>query len=268
MCHCSISSVRNLTIRFKPFAEIQRAGSTDFGPLTLRTRPPIFIPRSETAFVIERLASTISSLPISAFTGERQIKILDIACGSGSLALLLAHLLPHAQVTGIDLNPDAVALAKENAALNNLQERVSFLEQDIWSLPGNLEAFDLVVSNPPYIPLEECQELPISVKDHEDPRALIGDPQDVSPCNTSSAEGGQGLSFYRQIARCLPHLLLQLNGKSRAESSIVAVEIGANQGPSVQDILLKQAGGLVDTTEIWKDQFGRDRMVVGWRTDG
>ena len=122
----------------------------------------------------------------------------------------------------------------------------------------------MVVSNPPYIPLDEWNELPRSVKDYEDPRALLGDPGDLEFCGTDFKEGEGGFSFYRQIAGLLPQLL-RPGRPHNSETPIVAVEIGADHAQAVQKIFRTMAGGTVGSTEVWKDQFGRDRMVVGWR---
>lgn len=113
---------------------------------------------------------------------------------------------------------------------------------------------DLVVSNPPYIPLTEYRDLPASVRDWEDPAALLGD----------LPGGDSGLRFYERIAELLPSLLsTNKEVKNDGWEGIprVAVEIGSSPGRDVSSIL--KAGGMRHS-EVWQDQYGKDRMVLGW----
>jgi len=105
--------------------------------------------------------------------------------------------------------------------------------------------FDLITSNPPYIPLQEYEALPKSVKDYEDRRALLGD-----PCGE-----GQGLMFYRGIAK-----LISLGGVLK-EAGLVVLEVGKGQAQEVESILATE-GGIRDT-EIWEDLSGTERVVLG-----
>ncbi len=130
---------------------------------------------------------------------ERPISILDLCTGSGCIPLLLCHLWPQGSVRacGVDVSVDAVELATENAARHDIPSvtggtRNSFRAQQgnilDPSFPEGLEPpFDVLTSNPPYIPWKEYLELPPSVVQYEDPRALFGGPS--------------GFEFYRAIAR-------------------------------------------------------------------
>ena len=202
------------------------------------------------------------------------MEIIDLCTGSGCIALLLAHLLGPAlrRVRGYDLSPQAIRLAHENAHRCGLVSRVEMAVGDVFdeAIVGEMgNQVDMVVSNPPYIPRRAWAGLPTSVKGYEDPRALIGDPEDVP----SSAEekgaggGGRGLAFYRRIAEILPLVLSpeeELRARGWEGMPRVAVEVGKCQAAEVADILRSGAGGMVRETGVWEDQYGQQRMVVGW----
>lgn len=232
-------------------------GSTDFGPLTLKCRAPTLIPRPETADIFERLATLLSpgtKQPI------RSLGIVDLCTGSAPIPLLLRHHLGDCvRVRGYDLSQSAIQLARENISSTGLDiqvEQADILDEKFAAtvMSDIYGQVDLIVSNPPYIPLVEYRELPASVRDWEDPAALLGD-----------LPGGEsGLLFYERIAELLPTLLRPSEDlKQGGWGGIprVAVEIGSSQGKDVTGIL--KAGGM-KKAEVWRDQFGKDRMVVGW----
>ncbi|WVF65797.1 hypothetical protein IAT40_000534 [Kwoniella sp. CBS 6097] len=128
----------------------------------------------------------------------------------------------------------------------------------------------LVVSNPPYIPYEEWKSLPASVREYESPSALLGD-GDITKgngrLNLSRSVQGKGLKYYERIAEILPDLLIDqemLEKDGWVNVPRLALEVGKGQAQDVQDIVLRQSGGMIRRTEIWKDQFGVERFVVGW----
>jgi HemK-like putative methylase len=210
------------------------------------------IPRPETADVFTRLAELLRA---NSATYTRPLCIIDLCTGSVPIPLLLKHdLRDLARITGYELSENAIELAKENIKLTNLDidvHRADILSPDF--APGVLDKVgkvDIIVSNPPYIPQAEYDVLPSSVKEWEDPAAFLA--------------ARNGLNFYERIAELLPSLL---TSREEMESAgwtgvpRVAVEIGHQQGPDVSDIV--QGGGM-KRTEVWQDQFGTDRMVVGW----
>ncbi len=208
-------------------------GDTDFGPLTVACRAPVLIPRPETAYIVEHLASLLPFRPL---------RVLDLCTGSGCIPLLLAHLHPQLTAIGIDVSPHAISLAEENISALGLGKRVRAVQADILdpSFPDFVQEevgkVDLITSNPPYIPQEEYDALPASVRQFEDRGALL-------------AGGEGGTAFYAHIAAIAPSLL-------RVGSGVrIAVEIGAGQGKAV-------AGLLPGKTEVVQDQYGRDRMVT------
>jgi release factor glutamine methyltransferase len=232
-------------------------GSTDFGPLTLKCRAPTLIPRPETADVFGRLATLLRTC---RKTDARPLSIIDLCTGSAPIPLLLRHELgDQARVKGYDFSQAAIQLARENIAFTGIDIQVeqadilhaNFADTVKSHMDGRV---DHIVSNPPYIPMAEYRELPASVREWEDPAALLGD-----------LPGGEsGLLFYERIAELLPTLL---SSKDEMEAAgwtgipRVAIEIGSSQGKDVMSML---RGGGMDLTEIWQDQFGKDRMVVGW----
>ena len=218
-------------------------GTSPFGPLDLLARPPTLIPRTETEDWVIRLASTRTPSP------TRPARVLDLCTGSGCIPLLLCHLWPPAstRAVGVDISPDAVRLAADNTARSRTHERQNTftpLLADIHDphLLHRLDPpFDIITANPPYIPLHEYHALPVSVKDYEDPRALIGDTD--------------GLAFYRTIAA-----LLARDGLLAPHASI-ALEIGHDQARAVTHILRSTPGLYLGPIEIWKDPWDKDRVV-------
>jgi release factor glutamine methyltransferase len=176
-------------------------GSTSFCGLEITVNRAALIPRPETELLAElgwNFLSTLNPQPSTA---------LDFGTGTGCIAIALAAKCPSAKVVATDISPDALALARENAARNNVAERIEFLEGDGFAALQNagqasclfpsekkkLETggtpvlhFDLIVSNPPYIPSAEIATLQPEVRDF-DPRAALDG-------------GADGLDFYRKLA--------------------------------------------------------------------
>ncbi|WWC96936.1 hypothetical protein V866_003811 [Kwoniella sp. B9012] len=242
-------------------------GTTDFGPLTIQCRRPVLIPRPETAHLTQQLSSLIlSSIPplTSRDRPSAPLNILDLCSGTGCIGLLLAKLTPLSNVTGIDNSPVAVQLGMINARDSHLDERVKFkygnmFTTDPTSLLSTGGKYGLIISNPPYIPYSQYQSLPASVREYESPNALLGDGSDDKE--------GKGLKYYERIAEILSDLLLdqeELEAKGWKGILRLALEIGQGQAGDVLDIVKSSKGGLIGKTEVWKDQFGVERMVVGW----
>jgi release factor glutamine methyltransferase len=143
-------------------------GTADFGPLTLRIDRRALIPRPETERVWEEAVASLRS------AGPGTV-IVDLGTGSGCLALALKHSFPAARVIGVDLSPEALSLARENADLTGLE--VEWFEGDLFAaLPPALEGrIDLVVSNPPYV--ADGDPLPAEIADHEPQVALFAGPR-------------------------------------------------------------------------------------------
>ena len=186
-------------------------GQQEFYGLLLHVTPAVLIPRPETEHLVE---AVLHRLPHNA-----PLKIIDIGTGSGAIAIALATHLPEAQITALDLSPEALKIAHANALANdqphNVAQRIRFLHSDLLSaLPPN-EQFDAIVSNPPYIPETDRPTLHPEVREHEPSTALFAGPQ--------------GLDIYRRL---IPqaHAALKPNG-------LLALEIGHGQREALTDLL-------------------------------
>ncbi|KAG6920309.1 hypothetical protein DXG01_005078 [Tephrocybe rancida] len=226
-------------------------GSQPFGPLNLLTRPPVLIPRLETEHWVMKLADRI---PANINSPKH---LLDLGTGSGCIPLLLCHLLPQGSLHtwGVDISEHALRLSADNAKIcgtplptsepNNAHNTFSVTCGNILS-PNFLEdaqikpPFDIITSNPPYIPWKEYLQLPRSVSVYEDPKALFGGPD--------------GLSFYHAIAS-----LVRRKGFLRS-GAIVALEVGHEQAQDVEQIMRTEAH--MHDVEVWPDPWGIQRTVV------
>ena len=227
-------------------------GNQPFGHIRILTRPPVLIPRPETEYWTMKLFDLVSPTP------QSPISVLDLCTGTGCIPLLLCHLWPKGSVQayGVDISPDAIELAKDNASHCHIS--MESTRQQNYFIPSVADIrgpsfinslnppFDIVTSNPPYISRKEYELLPPCVKDYEDPRALLGDPDGSLDQN--------GLSFYHTIAR-----LIRNQGFLSA-NAIVALEVGEEQANAVEDIMRREGG--MRKTDIWKDPWGKNRTVV------
>lgn len=229
------------------------------------------IPRPETALVFSRFATLLKE---SHQTRRKGLKILDLCTGSAPIPLLLSHILDNQlqEITGVDISPLALALAAENVQLyeHGPGGKVRLVYGDVFDdeFISKLGKADVITSNPPYIPLCNWKTLSDSVRGHEDPLALIGS-YPLPPLHTGGVDrrvddrtdndGGDGLAFYRRFAEILPNML-KVDVEHRGPK--IGLEIGEGQGEEVS-LLLRRLGKL-HKTEIWHDQYGQQRLVVGW----
>lgn len=201
-------------------------GSQEFMGIEFEVSPAVLIPRHDTEVLVEEAARRCRAC----------LKLLDIGVGSGCIAAALAKALPDAEVTGVERSPEALELAKRNAAKNGVT--VSLVEGSLFE-PFAGERFDLIVSNPPYIPTADLALLEPEVRDYEPRAALDG--------------GADGLDYYRVIIPAAPEYL---NPGGR-----LMFEVGIGQAEAVLG-LFEKTGRF---TELFtaKDQAGIDRVVGG-----
>lgn len=202
-------------------------GRTEFCGLRIAVREGVLIPRPETEELVDRIAA--------ARPDAR--RILDIGTGSGCIALALRHRLPQAAVTAVDISPEALAVARENAAALGLE--VDFREADALagvelSVDGR---FDLIVSNPPYVPLGDLPRMRENVTRYEPHLALFVPDDDP-------------LRFYRAIARSARGLL-HAGGQ-------LWFEIYEDHGDALRRML---AGEGFPETELYRDINDKPRML-------
>jgi release factor glutamine methyltransferase len=207
-------------------------GHVDFRGLEIRCDRRALIPRPETELLVEEvLKPKAQSL--------KPLRIADVGTGTGCIALALLSELPNGSVIGVDISPDALALAKENATRLGLRDRFQTLENNLLAgFPKN--SLDVVVSNPPYIFSAVCKNLDRSVRDFEPQLALDG--------------GEDGLDLIRPLVEQAARVLKPGGG--------LFLEIGYDQGSAVFQCLEKNGFAGV---EIKKDLAGLDRIVTGFR---
>ncbi len=142
-------------------------GQADFYGLKFKVNPAVLIPRQETEELVHWMVETIKS------SKRRNYKVLDIGTGSGCIPIALKKKIPSLDVSAIDISPEALVIAKENAQRNATE--IEFLQMDILNKNqwNQLAQFDMIVSNPPYIPLRESALMPENVKDFEPALALF-----------------------------------------------------------------------------------------------
>jgi release factor glutamine methyltransferase len=213
-------------------------GEQEFYGLALHVTPAVLIPRPETEHLVEAVLNELDSVaPLS---------ILDVGTGSGAIAIALAHHLPHAHITAVDVSLAALEVAAANAARHNLIPRIHFIESDLLSRlphssrsdewdrqapaftrearPGQHEVltrearpeqYEVLVSNPPYVPIADRDTLHPQVRDHEPATALFAGPD--------------GLEIYRRL---IPQARAALK-----PYGLLALEIGHGQRDAIADLL-------------------------------
>lgn len=221
----SISSALQRRLLGEPIQYI--LGETEFFGLKFRVNPGVFIPRPETEILVETVLKFATRL-----------SILDIATGSGCIAISLAKFIPNLEITATDISDKAIEIAESNARLNNVADRVKFAKSDLFAaLSSNLAAFDMIVSNPPYIPSAQIRNLQSEVK-FEPAMALDG--------------GSDGLDFYRRIISNSPDYL--------KENGFLIMEMGFNQKEAIKNIF--QSSKNFKILKIVKDYNNIDRVIV------
>ena len=213
---------------FEPLAYI--LGERAFMRNTFKVNKATLVPRPETELLVESL---VRIAPLLKREGD--VKILDIGTGSGAIIVSLLDYLPNAKGVGVDISVDALIVAKENSEKIGVTGRIGFVRSDVFSKLPLEKKFDIIVSNPPYIPAGDIAGLDKDVQ--QEPRGALDG-------------GADGLDFYRRItAEAMDHM---------AEEGVLAFEIGIGQAAAVQQLCLD--AGFVKTA-VRKDYAGIERMV-------
>jgi len=199
---------------------------TEFWSLPFNVNPAVLIPRADTEVLVEEVLKKMDGC----------CSVLDIGTGSGAIAIALAHEMPEIYVTAIDCSEAALEVARGNARRNGVEDRVACLAGDLKSLPAG--PFDVIVSNPPYIPSRDWEQLMPEVRDHEPRLALDG--------------GDDGLEAYRRIAVQAVQVL--------SPDGWLLVEVGIGQATVVSALF--RVAGLTDVTQR-DDYAGIPRVVTG-----
>jgi release factor glutamine methyltransferase len=198
-------------------------GKQEFWSLEFDVTPDVLIPRPETEHVIEVALDRLALRELRVGRPQKPngegFLIADIGTGSGCLAIALAKELPAATIYATDISPAALVVAHRNAVRHGAEKRISFLESDLsrpMAADGAEEsAFDLIVSNPPYIPKRDANTLAREVRDHEPAIALYG--------------GEQGYELYAG--------LIALARRYLKPGGIFVAELGHDSLPAVQPLL-------------------------------
>lgn len=207
-------------------------GETEFMGLVFKVTPDTLIPRADTETLVETAVGEIA---------DRAVSVLDIGTGCGCVGISIAKLCKNTAVTLLDYRGEILETAAQNAALNAVSVRC--VQCDILKeIPDG--AFDVIVSNPPYIAAEVIEGLDSTVKDHEPYTALNG--------------GADGLMFYRRIAAIAAAGLLKADG-------YIAFEIGYDQGGAVSEIL--KENGFSEIAVI-RDLCDNNRVAAAVRGAG
>ena len=215
--------------KFEPLQYI--TGSVEFFGLEFKVNKSVLIPRPETEILVETI--------IDSAEKEKNIDILDIGTGSGNIAVSIAKNLPNAKISAIDNSPDALLIARKNAKLNAVEGSIDFINDSILNgVIYSAKKYDIIVSNPPYVPVDEFQNLKPELKVYE-PRTALTDE-------------GNGFSFFRLISSKTKNIL--------KEKGKLFFEVGKDQYKNVENILLEND---FKNITIKKDYLNIERVVYG-----
>lgn len=208
-------------------------GSWEFCGLPMVITPDVLIPRMDTEVVAETAVSLVKGR-------KNDARILDLCAGSGCIACAMLHELPAARAVLVDISRKALDVAKKNIELTGVRDRAISIEADVKQAPPiRLGSFDVIVSNPPYVPSGEIPGLDASVRDYEPTWALDG--------------GADGLDFYRAILGPWKDLL--------RTASYLVFEVGETQAEDVMTLMrlagFKGVESVLDTAGIRRAVFGR-----------
>jgi len=213
-------------------------GNTEFFGLVFKVDERVFIPRPETEILVEEALKYIRNRNVD--TG---INILEIGTGSGCIAVSLAKNLNRVKITALDISYLALEVARENAKINSVEEKIYFGQSDIFLKCVESGTYDMIISNPPYIASCDMELLPQEVR-REPAVALDGGPD--------------GLGFYRRIIKEAPRFLKR--------DGLLFLEMGCGQCPAIKNIF--QNTNNFEIIEVAKDYNNIERVAIARRKDG
>ena len=214
-------------------------GEAEFMGLPLRVKPGVLIPRPETEILVDEAIKRIS-LSTRMNCADKFISILDIGTGSGNIPIALAASKDiHAEkIYSVDISDACLSLAKSNARLNHVSDKITFLKSDVFGIFNKSDKrFDFIISNPPYVAVSEYLCLPDDVKQEPSSALLAGE---------------DGLYFYREIEKG-SRLYLKEGGQ-------IFLEIGAMQKKGIEEIFSDKM--LWMDLNFIKDLNGIDRIAI------
>jgi release factor glutamine methyltransferase len=212
-------------------------GHQEFWSLDFLVNPAVLIPRPETELLVEAVLEHQRRF----HRGGPIRRILDVGTGSGILAVVLAKELPQAWVVALDRSWPALQVARENARRQEVEQQITWVFGDLVGALAPTAHFDVIVSNPPYVPTGEWQQLPHDIKDYEPRLALDGGPD--------------GLDGIRNLVAEVPALL--------HPGGVLALEVGQGQAEGVKQLL--DTNGAYTSAEINLDYQRIGRVVLARR---
>ncbi len=204
-------------------------GRVEFWSMEFKVERGVFIPRPETELIVEKIVN---------FANGQKLMIADIGTGCGNIAISLSKELPQVEIFATDISSRAIELARQNARIHGVEERIKFLKGSLFEPFKNLslkKSFDIICSNPPYIPEIERENLAKEVSEFEPKRALFS--------------GKDGLNFIRKFIKLAP---VYLREKGR-----IYIEIGEGMEKDVISLLKSWS-----FKEIYKDLHNKPRVVM------
>lgn len=215
----------------EPFHYI--VGKKDFFGLEFKVDARVLIPRPETEFLVECALEKFRNIAHPFFC--------EVGVGSGCISISILKTLRNGKAVGLDISKDAIEVAASNAVAHGVVDRMDFVHSDILVNSPTHELFDAILSNPPYIAVDDLSDLEPEVRDYE-PRLALTDED-------------SGVALIRRIIEDGADLL--------KDSGFMAIEIGFDQRDAVESVFLKEKW--MDVHFI-KDLQGHDRIVVATRT--
>jgi len=229
--------IDDLTIKKMPIQYL--LGSVPFNNLDILVESPVLIPRPETEEWCINLITQLKKLK------NQKLHILDLATGSGCIALAFAYHFPQLHVIATDISPQALQLAQKNSLHSNIKN-ITFIQSDLFNKIPLSQSFDMIVSNPPYIAQSERKDLDESVTKWEDEHALFA--------------ADNGLAIIKKIIDHAPLYLKNNEEMKHLDIPQLVIEIGYQQGNLVKNYMIN-AG--YNDVYIYKDLEKKDRVAVG-----
>jgi release factor glutamine methyltransferase len=212
-------------------------GKTEFYSLELNVTPDCMIPRPETELLVERAIEFLQTRPRKQF-------ICDLCTGCGCIAVAIAKNCANADIIATDISDAALNIAAKNIETHQLKDRIRLLQGDLFDalVPQlDVDTFDLIVCNPPYVSAAEFEKLDKNIKDYEPKSALFA--------------GADGLDIYRRICEKADKFL-------KSDAALM-LEIGYAQGRTIKE-MLEQTGSFAEI-KIEKDSHDNDRIATALR---
>jgi release factor glutamine methyltransferase len=223
-------SLLHKRIRGEPIQYI--LGRREFWSLDLKVIPKVFIPRPETELVVEE------ALKIFREARSPTLRFMEVGTGSGAIAIALAKEMEGCFIAAEDVSWEAIVLAQENAEIHGVAGNIRFLVGDLFSPLKEVKfPFDLIISNPPYIPSSKIATLPREIAEFEPRIALDGGPD--------------GLQFIRKIVTG--------SGSFLKDGGWLMLELGEKQGDAIAEMIREV--GFFESPSITKDHAGVDRVI-------